>query len=156
MIKKVISGGQTGADQAGLRAAKSIGLETGGMVPLGCLTESGSNPHLITVFNMHESKSSKYPPRTYDNVKNSTGTIRFAYNFNSNGEKLTLKAILSYQRPYFDVDVTNLPPVSYVVDWLKANQIEILNVSGNRESTYPGIGAIVEKFLIKVFQQCDY
>ncbi|MFZ8324119.1 YpsA SLOG family protein, partial [Staphylococcus aureus] len=40
-LKKVISGGQTGADQAGLRAGKAAGLETGGMVPKGCLTDDG-------------------------------------------------------------------------------------------------------------------
>jgi hypothetical protein len=30
MLKKIVSGGQTGADQAGLKAARAAGIETGG------------------------------------------------------------------------------------------------------------------------------
>jgi hypothetical protein len=41
--KKVISGGQTGADLTGLEEAHKRGIPTGGTVPKGCRTESGSN-----------------------------------------------------------------------------------------------------------------
>jgi Circularly permutated YpsA SLOG family len=41
---KIISGGQTGADQAGWRAAKACGLETGGWMPKGWKTELGCSP----------------------------------------------------------------------------------------------------------------
>lgn len=33
MLLKVISGGQLGADQAGLAAAKAVGIRTGGFAP---------------------------------------------------------------------------------------------------------------------------
>ncbi len=39
MLKKFISGGQTGADLAGWQAAKAHGIPTGGAVPRGFLTE---------------------------------------------------------------------------------------------------------------------
>jgi hypothetical protein len=39
MIERVISGGQTGVDQAALRAARACGIATGGWAPLGWLTE---------------------------------------------------------------------------------------------------------------------
>jgi hypothetical protein len=39
MLAKVISGGQTGADQAGRRAARAAGIPTGGWAPLGWKTE---------------------------------------------------------------------------------------------------------------------
>ncbi|HJT77421.1 MAG TPA: putative molybdenum carrier protein, partial [Gemmataceae bacterium] len=38
MLERVISGGQTGADQAGLAAAKACGIPTGGWMPKGFLT----------------------------------------------------------------------------------------------------------------------
>jgi hypothetical protein len=38
MIERVISGGQTGADQAGWRAARAAGIPTGGFMPKGFLT----------------------------------------------------------------------------------------------------------------------
>jgi hypothetical protein len=41
MLERVISGGQTGVDQAALRVAKAIGLATGGWAPLGWETEDG-------------------------------------------------------------------------------------------------------------------
>ena len=44
MLQRVISGGQTGVDQAALRAAKAAGLETGGWMPLGWLTEECPRP----------------------------------------------------------------------------------------------------------------
>jgi hypothetical protein len=34
-LTRLISGGQTGADQGGLRAARAAGIETGGWAPLG-------------------------------------------------------------------------------------------------------------------------
>jgi hypothetical protein len=37
MIGKVISGGQTGVDQAALRAAKACGIPTGGWAPIDLL-----------------------------------------------------------------------------------------------------------------------
>jgi hypothetical protein len=46
MIQRVISGGQTGVDQAALRAAKACGIPTGGWCPLGFLTEAGPMPAL--------------------------------------------------------------------------------------------------------------
>ena len=33
MLEKIISGGQTGADQAAWRAAKAFGVPTGGWMP---------------------------------------------------------------------------------------------------------------------------
>jgi len=36
---------------------------------------------------------------------------------------------------------------SDVTTWLVAGYFEVLNVAGNRESTSPGIGARVERFL---------
>ena len=42
MLRKVISGGQTGADRAGLQAAKSSGIKTGGYMPKGFLALDGN------------------------------------------------------------------------------------------------------------------
>jgi Circularly permutated YpsA SLOG family len=41
MIITVVSGGQTGADQAGWRATEACGIPTGGWMPKGFLTEEG-------------------------------------------------------------------------------------------------------------------
>jgi hypothetical protein len=44
VIKKIISGGQTGADQAALDAAIKLGIPHGGWIPKGRLTENGPLP----------------------------------------------------------------------------------------------------------------
>ena len=41
MLKKIISGGQTGADVAGLDVAIKYGIPHGGAIPKGRLTEEG-------------------------------------------------------------------------------------------------------------------
>ena len=45
-LSKIISGGQTGADRAGLEVAKRLGYETGGTVPRGYKTSTGPDPTL--------------------------------------------------------------------------------------------------------------
>jgi Circularly permutated YpsA SLOG family len=50
MPERVITGGQTGADQAGLRAAKAFGIATGGFMPRGFLTEDGPRPDFSELY----------------------------------------------------------------------------------------------------------
>lgn len=151
MVRKVISGGQTGADQGGLRAGKRVGKETGGWIPKGCPTEDGPNPELLTLYNLQEHASDKYPPRTFQNAKESDGTLRFAINFATAGERCTLKAIQQYKKPYRDIHPLRYPDPSEIAQWLEDNKIEVLNVAGNREKTWRGLGDFVEDYLVKVF-----
>jgi hypothetical protein len=51
MITLVISGGKTGADQAGWRAAEACGIETGGWMPLHFQTENGPDGSLGRLYN---------------------------------------------------------------------------------------------------------
>ena len=48
MLKKIISGGQTGADLAGLEAASYLGIHTGGKMPLG-FSEKDIDDHWLPV-----------------------------------------------------------------------------------------------------------
>jgi len=130
----IISGAQRGADQAGLAAARDNDLLTGGTAPKGWITLNGPNP-VLAKLGLIESNSPKYPPRTYDNVKNSDGTIRLAYDFTTSGEVCTLKAITFYEKPYFDCDLNDLPGVALVINWLAKNNIKVLNIAGNAGKT---------------------
>lgn len=154
MLEKIISGFQDGADISGIITAKKFGLDVGGCMPKGFLTSSGLKPEYTFLYNAYEHKSNKYPPRTFENVKNSDGTIRFADDFNSAGEKCTLKAINQYNKPYIDVDKNNPIDHTLVVDWIIKNNIKILNVAGNRESTSPGIFVFTRDYLTKVLELC--
>lgn len=72
---KIVSGGQTGADQVALEVAYYLGLETGGIAPKGYLTEKGSNLELKTKYKLVENHTKDYQVRTKQNVENSDGTI---------------------------------------------------------------------------------
>jgi hypothetical protein len=49
------------------------------------------------------------------------------------------------------VVIDGLTRPSDVAAWIKAEEVQVLNVAGNRESTEPGIGERAERFLVAVF-----
>jgi hypothetical protein len=151
MLTKVISGGQTGADRAGLIAAKTAGLETGGWMPLDYKAQDGNHPEYAQEYNIIEHPSPLYPPRTRLNANKSDGTIRIAADWNSRGEILTLKEIQRAKKPYIDVDYTNPRDPLEVATWIRALRIKTVNIAGNAERTAPGIQQFATEYLTKVF-----
>ena len=99
-LKKVISGAQTGADIAGLEVAKKFGLETGGLMPFGYKTQDGPKTEYREMYGVEMHQSSSYVPRTRANVRDSDGTIRLAFDFESRGEVCTKKAIDDYKKHF--------------------------------------------------------
>src|SRR3990172_178021 len=76
-LKRVISGGQTGADLAALCAAKVCRIDTGGTAPRGFRTTLGSDYTLASRYNLIESSSCSYVTRSKKNVDDSDATIAF-------------------------------------------------------------------------------
>ena len=158
MIEKIISGGQTGADLGGLKAAKSIGLKTGGLAPKGYKTENGSNVELKTVYYLNEAGSDDYSYRTSANVRGSHATIIFATRPNSPGTKLTVKLCEAGSKPYILLNPFDLEAADKLYTFIKGVYCRygrnlILNVAGNRESKSPGIEKCVEELLIQILRR---
>jgi len=154
MLKKVISGGQRGVDQAALFAASKLEIETGGWAPKGYMTLDGPKSGLAKM-GLVEHTASHYPPRTYANVKDSDGTIRLAYDFTTAGELCTLKAIKKYNRPYYDIDLNDPDFIFDVTNWIQKNNIEIINIAGNAGKTLKESKIIFKRassYLYKVFR----
>lgn len=155
MLRKVISGGQSGADIAGLEVAKKFGLETGGIMPFGFKTLDGCRPEYKEMYGLTAHNSSSYVTRTRANVRDSDGTIRLAFNLESRGEICTLKAIKDYGKPWIDVDFSSnsvKQTVEPVVEWLCRNEIEILNIAGNAEQTWAGTHEAALQYLDRLFE----
>lgn|SRR3954469_5860555 len=136
MLRKVISGGQNGADQAGIMVAKQFGLETGGHIPKGFRTFFGPDPSLAE-YGLVETVSDTYPPRTKRNVENSKATVRFASNFASPGERLTLRFCNEMERAHTDVELNGQhydAKAQALAGFIVANNIDILNVAGNADT----------------------
>src|ERR1035437_3168023 len=146
MIEKIISGGQTGADIAGLKFARDNGIPTGGSAPKGFMTEAGSNPELRDLYNLGE-LNGNYMDRTIQNVMDADGTVIFAEKM-TDGSRLTLDICIKEKKPY----LLN-PTREEFIAWISDNDIRILNIAGNRESVAPGIEKRVYNFLHKALVQ---
>jgi hypothetical protein len=144
-LRRVVSGGQTGADQGGLEAALRSGLEAGGWAPRDFMTEDGPQPELAARYGLLECNGG-YDERTVKNVEASDATVIFARYLDSDGSRLTLEAIARFGRPF----LVN-PTAGELAGFIREHEVAVLNVAGNRESLAPGIAAEVEHLLLEAF-----
>lgn len=150
MIRKIISGGQTGADQAALDAAMKLGIPHGGWIPKGRLTEKGP---LSDNYKLSEMPSSSYPLRTEQNVIDSGGTLIISHGRLSEGSDYTRKMALKHHRPWLHIDLNKTPAfkaATLIRSWLDENEIDILNVAGPRASKDDQIYSAVFKLIESV------
>ena len=149
-LRTVISGGQTGADQAGLMAAFRLGVLTGGTAPSNWYTENGPNP-LLELLGLKA--EGDYRQRTIKNVKDSDGTVLFTSTPNSPGSVLTRNEATRQAKQFLQVNLNPalnamelaeatitgsfrehvLRESADVQHWIVSNKISTLNVAGNRE-----------------------
>jgi hypothetical protein len=155
MLEKLISGGQTGADQAGWRAAQAFGLPTGGWMPRGFLTEDGPHPEFAEHYGAAELPTESYPARTEQNVQDSDGTLWFGATTTA-GAQATIGTAHTLRKPCLPIYPGASFKPAHVVAWVTENAIRTLNVAGNRESEEPGIGVRVEQFLGQVLHQLGH
>jgi hypothetical protein len=148
MIEKIVSGGQTGADQAGLDVAIHFGLDYGGYLPRGRRTERGSLPFRYK--NMIETDSRDYPTRTILNITNSDGTVVLTFGSPTGGSAFTLRKCLEKFKPSLHVSLRYITDTvligtdnsrsrDVICKWLTENEINNLNVAGSRLSKFPDI-----------------
>jgi len=151
MIRKVISGGQTGVDRAALDAAVIAGIPIGGYCPKGRRAEDGVIPEQYPMIEL-ESPESYY--RTEKNVIESDGTLILNKGILSEGTKLTHDFTIKNGKPSLIVQLDGAEVVKpeHVVRWLNGQYISVLNIAGPRESKCPG-GIYSESFsyLEKIF-----
>lgn len=139
-ITKIISGGQTGADRAGLDVAIDLGMDYGGSLPSGRRTEDGYLSRSYT--KMKEVKSRYYHVRTEKNVMDSDATIIFTYSRMGSGSALTIKKAEEHYKSCLHVNLdkqTDDEAVKIVTEWLDSVRPHTLNIAGSRESTAQGI-----------------
>ncbi len=146
-IDVVISGGQTGADQGGLFAARDHGIKTSGYAPRGFMTTAGPQPSLEHEFNLIETTAG-YAARTKKNIDAADATIVIASNINSPGTRLTINHLKKRPERPFCV-VTYSPSVSFedwtyqsslkkcidMIDNIVYNDHLIINIAGNSDQT---------------------
>lgn len=146
MVKRIISGGQTGADRGGLDASIALGIPHGGYCPLGRKAEDGVIP---ACYNVEETKQPTYPPRTALNVRYSDGTIIFNLGKEmERGCQLTIELCCQMRKPFCVISGDD-PPVKTIQDFLEKHYISTLNIAGNRESKSPGLQKYVKEVIVE-------
>lgn len=139
-LRKIVSGGQTGADQGALAACVQMGYPYGGWVPKGRRTEKGKVP---AKYRMRQHWSRHYPPRTERNVVDSDGTVIFTFGKPDGGSLLTIDFAKRHKKPWLAVDLDQPQDIAVakILRWLKRRLPEngVLNVAGSRRSKAPGI-----------------
>jgi hypothetical protein len=134
---KIISGGQTGVDRAALDAALKNAIECGGWCPAGRLDEFGTIPEGYPV---KELKQGSFAERTMRNVKDSDGTLIVFSEEPRGGTQFTLECCKELQRPHKIIDASKASveeAAQATADFVRENNIGILNVAGPRQTEWP-------------------
>ncbi|MFH1984743.1 MAG: putative molybdenum carrier protein [Pseudomonadota bacterium] len=136
-ITKIISGGQTGADQGALDAAIAMGIDHSGWIPKGRLTESGPLPEKYL---LKEMPSKSYPKRTEKNILDSDGTVIISRGRLAGGSALTKKLALQHGKPVLHINLKKISPkeaTGSIFAWTEMHRVAVLNVAGPRASKDP-------------------
>ena len=134
MVKKIISGGQIGADQAALDAAIKYNFPHGGWIQKGRKTQSGTLPDK---YHLKEMFVSGYKERIEENVIKSDGTVIISHGDLAGGADYSQQMTEKHNRPCLHIDLSRTPAFmasSEINTWIIENDIEIMNVTGSRAS----------------------
>ena len=148
MVQKIISGGQTGADQGALDGALACDFPHGGAIPAGRKTEIGP---LSKRYRLEELVSPHYPERTEKNVLDSDGTLILSHGKLTGGSALTRAIAQRLGKPWLHIDCATVAPeeaVALLRSWCIDHRIEVLNVAGPRASTDPLIYGKARQLII--------
>ena len=146
LVRQIVSGGQTGVDRAALDVALELGIPCGGWCPKGRLAEDGPIPER---YPLRETRTTRYARRPLGNVRAPDAPLILAREPLGGGTAYTERCARELERPCLVVppDAADPATLARVRAWLAANDVEILNVAGPRESGAPGVHALAAAFL---------
>jgi len=138
MLKKIISGGQTGVDRGGLDAAIEAEFPCGGCCPAGRVAEDGIVP---ARYPLSELPDGGYRERTRQNVVDSDGTLVIYLSELRGGTRETVRYCEALGKPVLALDAGASTPEEVAAaawEFVKERGIAVLNVAGPRESGWAG------------------
>jgi putative molybdenum carrier protein len=151
MIEKLISGGQTGADRAGLDFAIARQIAHGGWCPRDRWAEDGP---IDLRYQLVETPTADPLQRTEWNVRDSDATVIFSLSPGlEGGSRRTEEFAHSFLKPclHLSRDREGAAAPTIFRKFLQKHQPRILNVAGPRESQEPGVGTFCREVLERGF-----
>lgn len=156
-VTAILAGGQTGVDQAALRAARELGLSIGGWCPPGRACEDGAIPPELPLRETPRERSPRAPDvprslRTEWNVRDAAATLvlRPPAAGADAGTDWTVRCARRLGRPLLDCDPFDPQAPRRIEDWMGGLPDGALCVAGPSEGTCPGIGEAVRALLREV------
>lgn len=145
-FKKIISGGQTGADRAALDWAIANKIPYGGWCPFGRRAENGVIP---SHYDLQETDSKGYMKRTKWNVRDSDATLIISLSQElASGSLFTQEYANKIGKPCLHVYPDNQWK-EQIKTFFATYSIQILNVAGPRCSSAPNI----EQFVYLILEE---
>ncbi len=139
IIKKIISGGQTGVDRAALDIAIKFNIEHGGWIPKGRKAEDGILPLKYQLVQMD---TADYKERTKQNIIDADGTAIIYRGKLTGGSLLTMNFAKIIKKQYYIIDLLRAEEFEAAImlkTFIQENKIQILNIAGPRQSHEPAI-----------------
>lgn len=158
-IKRIVSGGQTGADRAALDAAIACKVPHGGWCPKGRRAEGGPIPEK---YSLSETESAEYAERTQANVADSDATLIFSHGPLTGGSLLTQQFAEELEKPCIHINFLESRGEQEICACL-CNRFPnlgnaqregglVLNVAGPRASGDPQIYEAVYQQMLQLLQ----
>lgn len=146
----IISGGQSGIDSVGLKAASFLGLPAFAIMPRDGRREGETIDDYIKreriVCRKIELASNSYRFRTYANVYFSDLTILFDFVGTSEGSQSTIDACEYFKKPIIVLSDTGNTSKNSINNFLRKHNPHIINIAGN------SLSKISENVLTDVFE----
>lgn len=139
-LEKIVAGGQTGADRAGLDVAIRWGFPYGGWCPKNRKAEDGV---IGGQYQLVETPSANYLQRTEWNARDSDATVIFTLAPTlTGGSKRTAEFAEKHRKPFLHLPrhlSSYEPPALVLQRFVAQNSVRVLNVAGTRGSKEPDV-----------------
>lgn len=174
-MRKIISGFQDGVDIAAIRAAHALGLQAGGWMPEGFLTESGPHPEYADLYDAQQMpySANPYPPRTRKNVREADATLILCLH-KSPGTSLTRTAARDAKKPFIFASLApswsggfgvcsvegsrlnfEVPEYEHGVAWIRRLLLnyDTINIAGNRDADEQAVQEWLRRLFVIVLDE---